>query len=1066
MLDVVSGSVVDLRNCYLPPEWRLVALEEDMQEWDLHFRTTIRELDVLPRELDWKERFIRPKKDISDRTVPVNTLYKRVADKVHPVSVPLTDGSVPEGQPGWKKVCLEKYHTRFRARDERTRFDRYLKPRIAEFARGARLTPEREEKLVVGTDLLPEERELLREMLFKREGVLAWSWEHIRRVHPEVFSPQKIRTIDHEPWQHPGFQIPRALHQTVTEMLQDRLKKGSIERCHGPYRNPWLLVKKKAAGQYRIVIAAMKLNSVTIRDANMPPNADEFAEDFAGMQICSMVDLFSGYDQISLAEECRDMTAIMTPMGLFRMVTILQGGANSVAQCQRVVQFVLADIYGKAVQAFLDDFGIKGPKTTYNDEMAFPGVRRYVLEHLKNLDETLYLLELAGMVISAEKSQFVMKGVAVVGWVCDRNGRRPDEVKVAKLVDWPTPMTVFEVRSFVGLAVYFRIVVEKFGIIIAPLYQLLKAGAPFAWGAEQQLAFDKIKRILSSFPCVLPIDYDYQPLEIIVAVDASGTGWGGVLMQVRNGVRKPARYESGVWSESERMYDAGKRECRGVLKALKKFRHWLYGVHFTLEIDAKTLVAQLNRSATDLPGALVTSWIAWIRLFDFEVKHVPGQKHGAADGLSRRPHTAEEIAEQEKEEDIDEFILVEISALRVMLNPVAVSVETPPEAENADQDQDQDQDSRTARILALEYSDESEQIAKWCTSFRRPPGMPIRRYKTFKNHACDFVVQGEHLFHRGKGLNLPLRRVLDQLETRKRVIVAAHDELGHKGRESTYHLLKLRYWWEGMYSQVSEYVRSNGAIERSMRTFKDALSKMTSGYSAENAASELESGNLSHSQRSRNSRQYAAPPSWRSCFYAALMADRMTTCATTGMTPYRFLYGKDAVLPLEMEVPTWSTLPWETISSTEDLISLRARQILQKDADIAEALHRYERIRERNKDYFDSTRAIRLKPLEVGNLVLVHDTQIQDDVRALQKLRFRWHGPYRIREVVGNGSYKLEELDGTPMRHFFSAGEGMGHSAVNGDRLKRFWLHRDTGVRQQSFPPRDADLEDLEDEDG
>ncbi|KAJ6110196.1 hypothetical protein N7486_002431 [Penicillium sp. IBT 16267x] len=957
MLDVVSGSVVDLRNCYLPPEWRLVALEEDMQEWDLHFRTTIRELDVLPRELDWKERFIRPKKDISDRTVPVNTLYKRVADKVHPVSVPLTDGSVPEGQPGWKKVCLEKYHTRFRARDERTRFDRYLKPRIAEFARGARLTPEREEKLVVGTDLLPEERELLREMLFKREGVLAWSWEHIRRVHPEVFSPQKIRTIDHEPWQHPGFQIPRALHQTVTEMLQDRLKKGSIERCHGPYRNPWFLVKKKAAGQYRIVIAAMKLNSVTIRDANMPPNADEFAEDFAGMQICSMVDLFSGYDQISLAEECRDMTAIMTPMGLFRMVTILQGGANSVAQCQRVVQFVLADIYGKAVQAFLDDFGIKGPKTTYNDEMAFPGVRRYVLEHLKNLDETLYLLELAGMVISAEK-----------------NGRRPDEVKVAKLVDWPTPMTVFEVRSFVGLAVYFRIVVEKFGIIIAPLYQLLKAGAPFAWGAEQQLAFDKIKRILSSFPCVLPIDYDYQPLEIIVAVDASGTGWGGVLMQVRNGVRKPARYESGVWSESERMYDAGKRECRGVLKALKKFRHWLYGVHFTLEIEAKTLVAQLNRSATDLPGALVTSWIAWIRLFDFEVKHVPGQKHGAADGLSRRPHTAEEIAEQEKEEDIDEFILVEISALRVMLNPVAVSVETPPEAENADQDQDQDQDSRTARILALEYSDESEQIAKWCTSFRRPPGMPIRRYKTFKNHACDFVVQGEHLFHRGKGLNLPLRRVLDQLETRKRVIVAAHDELGHKGRESTYHLLKLRYWWEGMYSQVSEYV--------------------------------------------------------------PLMADRMTTCATTGMTPYRFLYGKGAVLPLEMEVPTWSTLPWETISSTEDLISLRARQILQKDADIAEALHRYERIRERNKDYFDSTRAIRLKPLEVGNLVLVHDTQIQDDVRALQKLRFRWHGPYRIREVVGNGSYKLEELDGTPMRHFFSAGE---EKAAYGKRSFFYW---------------------------
>ncbi|KAJ5660869.1 gag-pol polyprotein [Penicillium longicatenatum] len=670
----------------------------------------------------------------------------------------------------------------------------------------------------------------------------------------------------------------------------------------------------------------MKLNSVTIRDANMPPNADEFAEDFAGMQICSMVDLFSGYDQISLAEDCRDMTAIMTPMGLVRMVTILQGGANSVAQCQRVVQFVLADAYGKAVQAFLDDFGIKGPKTTYNDEMAFSGVRRYVLEHLQNLDETLYLLELAGIVISAEKSQFAMSGVAVVSWVCDKDGRRPDKVKVARLVFWPVPTSVPEVRSFMGLAVYFRVVVEKFGVIITPLYLLLKAGADFKWEDDQQLAFDEIKRILLTFPCVLPIDYDWLPLIIIVAIDASGKG-----------------------------------------------------------------------SATDLPGALVTSWLAWIRLFDFEVKHVPRDRHGAADGLSRRPHTKEEVAEQETEEDVDEFILAEIGTLRVMLNPVAASIETPLGVDMEDMTQSQEPGDYT-RVLSLEYSDESEQVARWLTTFRRPQDMPIRRYKKFKNHACDFMVQGEHLFYRGKGLNLPLRRVLDQVETQKRVIITAHDELGHKGRESTYHLLKLRYWWDGMYSQVSE--------------------------------------------------QHAAPPSWRAFFYAALMADRMTTCATTGMTPYHFLYGKDAILPLEIEVPTWSTLPWETISSTEDLISLRARQILQKDQDVTEAIHRFERIRERNKTYFDSTKVIRLHPLEVGNLVLVHDTQMQDDMRALQKLRFRWHGPYRIREVVGNGSYRLEELNGTPIKHWFSAGEGLSHSAINGDRLKRFWLYRETGVRE------------------
>ena len=103
------------------------------------------------------------------------------------------------------------------------------------------------------------------------------------------------------------------------------------------------------------------------------------------------------------------------------------------------------------------------------------------------------------------------------------------------------------------------------------------------------------------------------------------------------GRRHPARYESGLWNDAEARYDAGKRECRGVLKMLKKVRHYLYGVRFVIETDAKTLVAQLNRSASDVPGALVTRWLAWIHLFDFEVRHVSGKKYTAADDLSRRP---------------------------------------------------------------------------------------------------------------------------------------------------------------------------------------------------------------------------------------------------------------------------------------------------------------------------------------------------------------------------------------------------------------------------------------------
>ena len=78
----------------------------------------------------------------------------------------------------------------------------------------------------------------------------------------------------------------------VIEMLKDRLQRGTLEPCHGPYRNPWFIVKKKEKNKYRLINAALDMNKVTIRDANLPPSVDEFSEDFAGCHIASLIDLF------------------------------------------------------------------------------------------------------------------------------------------------------------------------------------------------------------------------------------------------------------------------------------------------------------------------------------------------------------------------------------------------------------------------------------------------------------------------------------------------------------------------------------------------------------------------------------------------------------------------------------------------------------------------------------------------------------------------------------------------------------------------------------------------------
>ncbi len=167
-----------------------------------------------------------------------------------------------------------------------------------------------------------QEKEVFTKMLYNREAVLAWDFTEMGKVKRAVAPPQKIRTVDHKAWQVLGFQIPKALTSTAIDMLQERLKMGVIEPCHGPYQNPWYLVKKSTPRKYRLVNVAVELNRITIQDANLPPSTDKFSEEFGGCTIFSLIDFFSSYDQVKLDKESRDLTTFITPLGLMRMTTL------------------------------------------------------------------------------------------------------------------------------------------------------------------------------------------------------------------------------------------------------------------------------------------------------------------------------------------------------------------------------------------------------------------------------------------------------------------------------------------------------------------------------------------------------------------------------------------------------------------------------------------------------------------------------------------------------------------------------------------------------------------------
>ena len=755
----------------------------------------------------------------------VHTMYKSKDKKVRPVDLGVSDGTRPGGIHNWKEIV--QANERFVGLVGP--FDHLITGRFSSLDTpvplGSRLTPERIANIAIGKFLLPRERALLIALLMNREAAIAFDFTHCGVVSPLVAPPQEIRVIKHTAWQCKPFPIPRALNEIVAGMLRDRIRSGALETCHGPYRNPWFLVKKGVEGdKYRLINAAMEMNRVTIRDANLPPATDEFAEEFAGNKIASLIDWFSGYDQVPLDEKSRDLTAFFTPLGLLRMTRLPQGATNSVAQFVRVVSKVLEDQIPRRAIPFLDDVGVKGPTSTYNNEEAEPGIRRYVLEHIQNLDATLCDLERAGCTIGA-KSQFCMDGIKMVGYICDGEGRRPESLKVIKVTEWAPCRDKRDIKAFLGLCVYYRIWIENFSAVTEPLYCLLRKDVPWTWGHKQDLAMDQIKIALTSAPALVKIDYDENAGEIILAVDASLTGWGAVLMQKDSeGNRHPSRYESGLWNPAEQQYDATKRECRGILKALKKVRNYLYGIHFILETDAKVLVSQLNLAAADLPGALVTRWLAWIRLFDFEVRHVAGTKHGAPDALSRRARTASDDIDDQHEVDIDNFIEAELNSIRIERPWVRVASTTgriiqqdenegsTGTNENSDYtdedeprvDEPESLDEDNGLYLDGVWSDESHAMAEYLSTLARPKDLDRRALRAFKAKALRFLVKDRTLFRRSTK-NAPERRVVEDRTEQTEIIKALHDGLGHKGREATYRKVADRYWWDLCYKDIQDY---------------------------------------------------------------------------------------------------------------------------------------------------------------------------------------------------------------------------------------------------------------------
>ncbi|KAL3566434.1 hypothetical protein D5086_031849 [Populus alba] len=393
-----------------------------------------------------------------------------------------------------------------------------------------------------------------------------------------------LRGIEHQIDLVPGASIPnrpayRSNPEETKELqrqVDELMMKGYIRESMSPCVVPVLLVPKKD-GTWRMCVDCRAINNITVKYRHPIPKLDDMLDELHGSCIFSKIDLKSGYHQIRMKEGDEWKTAFKTKHGLYEWLVMSFGLTNAPSTFMRLMNHVLRAFIGKFVVVYFDD----------------------ILIYSKNLNEHLDHL---------------------------RNGIEMDKEKVKAIQDWPTPKSVSEVRSFHGLASFYRRFVKDFSTIAAPLTEIVKKSVGFKWNDEQDKAFNLLKDKLCSAPVLALPDFT-RAFE--VECDASGIGIGAVLMQDKRSIA----YFSEKLNGAALNYPTYDKELYALVRTLETWQHYLWPKEFVIHSDHESLKHLKGQGKLSRRHA---KWVEFIETFSYVIKYKQGKENTVADALSRR----------------------------------------------------------------------------------------------------------------------------------------------------------------------------------------------------------------------------------------------------------------------------------------------------------------------------------------------------------------------------------------------------------------------------------------------